>query len=342
VGAASAHWFIPMSVSLLSRRRLGRFALAAAAVAVSPSVFAQGDFPARPITLVVPAAPSGTIDVAARMLSDPLAKELGQSVIVDNRAGASGGIAAMYVKGSAPDGYTLLVQSSGYHVISPVLHAGSQKWSPTKDFAPVAKLAYSPQVIVVRSELPIRNMSELVTAAKAKPGKLTFASSGNGSVQHITGVLLGQQAGISLLHVPYKGTGPAMLDLLGGQVDMTFATPVSLIPQIQSGKLRALAVTSKARLKSLPQVPTVAEAGYPALDVVSWYGVYAPAGTPKAVTDKISAAIKKVMATEAFQRKAEEQGVVIDYLNTDALGGFTKNEVAYWTDVVKKGKIEAE
>ena len=200
---------------------------------------AQAAYPSKPITLVVPTAPGGTTDIAARMLAEPLGKAIGQTVIVDNRGGASGGIAAVAVKRAEPDGYTLLMQYSGYHVITPNVIKQSAQWD-AKDLQAVANVLSAPQVIVVREGLPVKTLAELVAYAKANPGKLSYASSGNGSLQHVTGAMLEQQAGITMTHVPYKGTGPALQDLLGAQVDLTFGTPPPYMPFIQSGKLRAL------------------------------------------------------------------------------------------------------
>jgi tripartite-type tricarboxylate transporter receptor subunit TctC len=304
-------------------------------------VAAQAAYPSKPITLIVPTSPGGTTDIAARMLADPLGKALGQTVIVDNRGGASGGIAAVAVKRAEPDGHTLLMQYSGYHVITPNVVKQSAQWE-AKDLQAVANVLSAPQVIVVRDALPVKTLAELIAYAKANPGKLSYASSGNGSLQHVTGAMLEQQAGITMTHVPYKGTGPALQDLLGGQVDLTFGTPPPYMPFIQSGKLRALAVTGATRVSSLPNVPTAAEAGMPKLDATSWFGVFAPAKTPKPVIDKLTAEIAKVMATPAFKQKAAELGATADYMNPQQLTDYSKSELARWAQVVKAAKIEGD
>jgi len=319
------------------RRRLVLLALAAC----TGGAAAQSPYPSKPITLIVPTAPGGTTDIAARMLAEPLGKALGQTVIVDNRGGASGGIAAVAVKNAAPDGYTLLMQYSGYHTITPSVTRQRAQWD-AKDLQAVANVLSAPQVIVVREGLPVKTLAELVAYAKAHPGKLSYASSGNGSLQHVTGAMLEQQAGISMTHVPYKGTGPALQDLLGAQVDLTFGTPPPYMSFIQSGKLRALAVTGTSRVSSLPNVPTAAEAGLPKLDATSWFGVFAPAKTPKPVIDRLTAEIAKLTATPAFKQKAAELGATADYMTPQQLTDYGSSELARWAQVVKAAKIEAD
>jgi tripartite-type tricarboxylate transporter receptor subunit TctC len=321
----------------LQRRHVVALALATCAGGAA----AQAAYPSKTVTLIVPTAAGGTTDIAARMLADPLGKALGQTVIVDNRGGASGGIAAVAVKRAEPDGHTLLMQYSGYHVITPNVNKQPAQWE-AKDLQAVANVLSAPQVIVVREGLPVKTLAELVAYAKANPGKLSYASSGNGSLQHVTGAMIEQQAGITMTHVPYKGTGPALQDLLGGQVDLTFGTPPPYMPFIQSGKLRALAVTGATRVSSLPNVPTAIEAGMPKLDATSWFGVFAPAKTPKPIIDKLTAEIAKVMATPAFKQKASELGATADYMNPQQLTDYSTAELARWAQVVKTAKVEAD
>ena len=298
-------------------------------------------YPTRAITLIVPTAPGGTTDIAARMIADPLSKALGQPVIVENRPGGNGTIGTSAVKRAAPDGYTLLVQYSGYQVITPAI-VKKLDWDPIKDFAPVANILSAPQLVVVREGLPVKTLSELVAYGKANPGKLSYGSSGNGSLQHVTGEMLKLQTGIDMTHVPYKGTGPTITDMLGGNVDLTFGTPPPFMGHIQAGKLRAIAVTGKSRLPSLKDVPTAAEAGFPKLDATSWFAMYAPAGTPKPIIEKLTTEIQKIMQTDAFKKKAEEQGAVADYMNPQQLAEFTKAELARWGQVVKSANIQAD
>ncbi|MDA8520225.1 Bug family tripartite tricarboxylate transporter substrate binding protein [Acidovorax sp. NCPPB 4044] len=322
-------------------RRLALATLAACAAALPLGTLAQqAAYPAKPVTLVVPTAAGGTTDLSARMLAQALGPVLGQSVVVDNKGGGNGNIAAATVKRAEPDGYTLLMQYSGYHVISPLLTA--QKAWDAGDFQPIANVLSAPQIIVVRDGLPVKTLGELVAYAKANPGKLNYASSGNGSLQHVTGAILEQQGGVKMVHVPYKGTGPALQDLLGGQVDLTFGTAPPFMPHIQAGKLRVLAVTGKERLPSLPNVPTTAEAGYPKVDATSWFALFAPANTPRAAVDKLVADVRTVVQNPAFQQKAQEQGATADYQNPQQLGARVKSDLATWAQVVKAANIQAE
>jgi tripartite-type tricarboxylate transporter receptor subunit TctC len=298
-------------------------------------------YPTQTVTLLVSAAPGGTTDLAARMIADPLSKALGKPVVVDNRPGGSGVIAASAVKRAKPDGHTLLVQYSGYQVITP--HVIKAPFDPIKDFAPVANLIVAPQVIVVRPDLPIKTLPELISYAKAHPGKLSYASSGNGSLQHVTGEMINQLTGVNLTHVAYKGTGPALTDMLGGTVDMTFTTAPPLLGHIKTGKLRPLAITGNVALPSLPNVPTTSTIkGFEKLDVSSWFAVYAPAGTPKPVIDRLSNEIKKIMATAEFKSKAEAQGAYAVYMTPEQLADHTSKELQTWGKFVKEAKITAD
>jgi tripartite-type tricarboxylate transporter receptor subunit TctC len=326
-------------------RIFGVCALLASGIAIIDGAVAQSQtasgYPSKTITLIVGSAPGGTTDISARMLSMPLTAALGQSVVVDNRAGANGVIAAVAVKRAEPDGHTLLMQYSGYHVISPYVTKQAPQWE-LKDFQAVANVLSAPQVIVVRATLPVKNIAELVAYARGNPGRLNYGSSGSGSLQHVTGVMLEQQAGIQMVHIPYKGTGPTIQDMLGNHVDLTFGTPPPFVPHIQAGKMRALAVTGKTRLASLPDAPTTAEAGMPKLDPTSWFAVFAPAKAPKPIVDKLTGEIAKIMATPAFKQKAIELGASADYMNPQQLEEFVKVEAVRWAQVVKTAKIEGE
>ncbi|MBJ7380491.1 MAG: tripartite tricarboxylate transporter substrate binding protein, partial [Polynucleobacter sp.] len=244
------------------------------------------------------------------------------------------------VKRAPADGYTIMMEYSGYHVITPFV-SKQQQWEQS-DFQAVANVISAPQIIVIRSDLPFQNFKEFIAYAKANPGKINFASSGNGSLQHVTGAMIEQQAGIKMVHVPYKGTGPALQDLLAGQVDITFGTAPPFIGHIANGKLRVLAVTGKTRLPSLPDVPTTAEVGYPKIDATSWFGVFAPAATPKAIIDKLSAEIAKVVQSPAFKQKAIDLGSSADYMNPKQYTDYVIAELKKWSAVVKSANIEAE
>ena len=324
----------------LHRKQFTTLALAALATGFLGSATAQSAYPSKTVTMVVPTAAGGTTDLSARMLAQALGPVLGQTVVVDNKGGGNGNIAASIVKRAEADGYTLLMQYSGYHVISP--HITKQKQWDQGDFQPVANVISAPQIIVVRADLPVKTLPELIAYAKANPGKLNYASSGNGSLQHVTGAMLEQQGGIKMVHVPYKGTGPALQDLLGGQVDLTFGTAPPFMPHIASGKLRVLAVTGKQRLPSLPQVPTTAEAGYPKVNATSWFALFAPAATPKPVVDKLAADVRAVVQSAAFLQKAQEQGATAEYLSPQQLGEQVRADLGNWAQVVKASHIEAE
>jgi tripartite-type tricarboxylate transporter receptor subunit TctC len=327
--------------SLLAQSRTLLTLAMAAATAATAAQTQDPAYPAQTVTLIVSSAAGGTTDMAARMISDPLSKALGKPVVVDNRPGGSGAIAASVVKRAKPDGYTLLVQYSGYQVITP--HLTKSAFDPIKDFAPVANILVAPQVMVVRPDLPIKTLPELVSYAKAHPGKLSYASSGNGSLQHVTGELIRQVAHVDITHVPYKGTGPAITDLLGGNVDMTFTTAPPLISHIKTGKLRPLAVTGSVALPTFPNVPTTSTIkGYEKIDVSSWFAVYAPAGTPKPVIDRLTTEIAKIMQTADFKAKAEAQGAYAVYMNPRELGDYTSKELQTWGKFVKEAKITGE
>ena len=321
----------------MTRKQFTTLALAAAAMS---GAWAQGAYPNKTVTFVVPAAAGGTTDISGRMAAQALAPVLGQAVVVDNKGGGNGAIAANIVKRAEADGYTLLMQYSGFHVISPHL-AKAPQWEQ-KDFQPIANIISAPQIIVVRESLPVKTLAELIAYAKANPGKLNYASSGNGSLQHVTGAMLEQQGGIKMVHVPYKGQAPALQDLLGGQVDLTFGTAPPFMPHIASGKLRVLAVTGKERLPSLPDAPTTAEAGYPGVNATSWFALFAPAAVPRPVIDRLAADLKKVVEDPAFRKKAEEQGAAADYLGPQQLSERARADFANWAGVIKSSKIEAE
>jgi tripartite-type tricarboxylate transporter receptor subunit TctC len=325
----------------MKRRHLMVLGASAVAAGLSPMSFAQAKFPQRPITLVVPTPPGGSTDFTARLIAEPLTRALGQSIIVDNKPGASGNIGNQFVARSKPDGYTLLMAYSGYQVGNPHLFKDAG-WEPIKDFVPVAMVTRAPQVVAIHHALPVNTLQELVAYAKKNPGKLNYASSGNGSIQHIAGELFKQLTGTFITHIPYRGSGPAVQDLLAGTVDLHITTPASVVAHIKSGRLRALAVTSPKRLTSLPDVPTATEAGLKGYDLDSWFALYAPAGTPAAVVQQINAEVNKILQTPEVRKKAEDSGTAVEAMTPAQLGEFTRKELDYWGNVIKSAKITAD
>lgn len=327
-------------MNTMTRKQFGRIALAAGlALGMGTVASAQDGYPNKPITMVVPASAGGTTDLAARMTAQALGPVLGQTLVVENKGGGNGNIAAAQVKRAEADGYTLLMQYSGFHVISP--HLGKSSWE-LKDFVPVANVLSAPQIVVVRGDLPVNTMQELVAYAKVNPMKLNYASSGNGSLQHVTGVQLERAADVQMMHVPYKGTGPALQDLLGGQVDLTFGTAPPFMPHIQAGKLKVLAVTGKERLPSLPDVPTTAETGFPGVNATSWFAMFAPAGTPAAIVSKLESDVRNALAEPAFQQKARDQGAAADFMDSKALGDMVQRDWDMWAQIVKEANIKGD
>jgi tripartite-type tricarboxylate transporter receptor subunit TctC len=302
---------------------------------------AQTDFPTRPVTIVVPGAPGGGGDFTARLLADELGSLLGRAVVVENRAGAAGNIAATHVARAQPDGYTLLLAYSGTHVGNPAIFSNLQ-WDPIKSFTPVAMLVTSPQVIVVSKSLPVNTLAELVTYARQNPGKLNYATSGAGTVQHIGTELFATRTGTRLVHVPYKGAGAAITDVLSGQVQLMITTPPAVVSHIKAGNLKALAIASKQRHPMLPDVPTTSQADVPDVEVDAWFALYAPASTPAPVIQKLTSAVQTVVTGNRFRQRAEESGTYASYMAPAQLDAFTRIELTAWSDIIKKLGIKAE
>ena len=315
---------------------LRKLACVALLAGSATATFAQ-DFPTKTVTIVVPNPPGGLVDTSARLIGDPLAKLLKQSVVIDNRPGGSGNIAYQAVGRAKPDGYTLLASYSAYHTGNPWLMK-DLPWAP-KDFAPVALVTVATNVITVHPSVPVNSLKELVDYLKKNPGKVNYASQGNGSLSHLGTELFKQQTGTSITHVPYKGSGQAIQDVLAGQVQMFITTPPSVIQHIQAGKLKALAVASKSRHPSLPDVPTTAEAGVPGFELDAWVALFAPAGTPQPVINKLSQDIKLALEQPETKTRAATQGVDVRYMKPDELDGLVKKELAYWGNVIKKANI---
>ena len=263
---------------------------------------------------------------------------IGQPVIVDNKPGASGNTAYQYVAKAKPDGYTLLISYSGYHVGNPAL-MDKLPWDPIKDFSPVALLTVSTNVIAVHPSVPVNNLTEFIAYAKANPGKLNYASQGNGSVSHVGTEIFKQTTGVDMVHVPYKGSGAAIQDVLAGQVQVFISTPPSLMQHIQSGKLKGLAVTGKTRHPGMPNVPTTIEAGLPTFQLESWVALYAPAGTPARVIAKLTDSVKQSLGLPEVKERADAAGVELRYLNPTATDSLLKKELPYWSKAIKAAHI---
>jgi len=311
--------------------------IAAALLATAAGAFAMGTahaaYPDKPVRIVVGFSAGGTTDVIARIFAKELTEELGQSFVVENKPGAGSNIATDMVQRAAPDGYTLLFVAVT-SAINQTLYK-NVTFDLTKDFTPVALGAKVPNILVVNHGVPVKSVQELVEYAKKNPGKLAFASSGSGTSIHMAGELFKMKAGIDVLHVPYKGSAPAVTDLIGGQVQYMFDNMPSSWPHVQSGKLRALAVTTKERSKSAPDVPTMQESGFPGFDVSSWFGMIAPAGTPPEVVNKLNAAMQKALDKPEVQTSFEKLGAVGEKTTPAQFGAFIKSEVEGWAPVVK-------
>ena len=321
----------------IQRRTFLGAAAAGAAVLALP---ARAQFAGKTITLLVPSAPGGTTDISARMLAEPLAKVLGATVVVDNRSGGNGNIAGQAVARANGDGLTLLVQYSGYQCITPLVQPVGG-FDPGRDLKPIGHLIDAPQVMVVRGNFPANTFQEFLAYVRANPGKVNYASSGNGALQHVTTELLKDLTKTFMTHIPYRGTGPALTDLLAGNVDLTITTPPPLLPHIKAGKLKALMTTGKTRLAALPNVPTATEAGVP-LVASSWFAVYGPASLPAELQNRLSAAVRQVVDTPEFRRKAEEQGAKAIAMSPAELAALGEKERATWDRIVKLAKIKAD
>ncbi len=313
---------------------------AALALMLAQAAFAQGGFPNRTITMVVGFAPGGGTDSVARVVAKKMGDSVGQTVIVENKAAAGGTVATHQVAKSPPDGYTILLGSVGSIAVWPHLNP-KLPYDPLRDLAPITMAVEFPNVIVVNSTLPAKTLSEFVEAAKAKPGTIGYGSSGVGGIGHLAGALLALTAGIDIVHVPYKGGGPAMQDLLGGQIPAMVATPVTALPHVKSGKLRALATTGAARPAMMPDVPTVAESGYPGYEATNWYAYYAPAGTPKDVLARLHKELVDALNAPDVREQLDRQGVEAKPGTPEELTKYMERELATWGRVVKAAKIQA-
>jgi tripartite-type tricarboxylate transporter receptor subunit TctC len=314
-------------------------ALATAFTLLAAAAQAQS-YPAKPVRLVVPFPPGGGTDIIARTLGDRMAADLGQPVIIDNRPGAGTMIGDDNVAKSAPDGYSLLIATFA-HAVNPSLQA-KVPFNTEKDFAPVALVGRSPNVLVVNPNKPFKSVADVLAFARANPGKLTFGSFGNGTSAHLAGELFKNLAKVDMVHVPYKGSAPALTDLLGGQIDMMFTTVASVAQYIKSNRLRALGVTSAQRSAAYPNLPTIAEAGVPGYAAESWYGIYVPAGTPAPIVARLNQSVHAAVKTEAFKSRIEEEGLVVSSGTPEELAKYVQAEEVRWAKVVKEANIKVD
>ena len=315
-------------------------ALCIVGLSVAPALAA--DYPDKNITLIVPYSAGGATDVIGRVLAQKLQEALGKTVIVDNRAGAGGNIGAMAVARAAPDGYTLLMGALTSHSIIATLEHDTVKYQLEKDFVPISIVGTVPLVFVVNPSVPAKSLKELIAYAKSKPGDVSFASSGPGAPQRMAAELFMRRADVQLLHVPYKGSGPAMTDLVGGQVLMMVETVPAALPFIKSGKLRPLAVATTQRISMLPDVPSAAESGLPDFEVSSMFGVLAPAKTPKPIIDRLNSELVKILQMPDVKEKLLQQGVIATSTTPEQAATRIKSEIAMWANVIKDSNIKAE
>ncbi len=331
---------VPAAPSL-HRRQWLRLATSAAAVAAGAiAAGARAALPDKTVRVIVPFAPGGGTDLIARLVAEAMGKDLQRSVIVENKAGAGTIIGTDYVAKSAPDGSTL-VMATFAHAVNPALHA-RLPFDADKDFTPVALVGTSPNVLVVRPDRPWKSVGDVVADARKAPGKLTYGSFGNGTSAHLAGALFANLAKIDLLHIPYKGSAPAINDLLGGQIDLMFTTVASVAQHIGSGKLRAVAVTSSTRSPAWPDLPTIAESGVAGYMAESWYGLFAPAGTPADTIAQLNAAVASAVRSDAFRSRVQGEGLVPAAGKPQELADYVRAEQDRWRQVVKDAGIKSE
>jgi len=309
-------------------------------VLLVPAALAQ-NYPAKPLRLIVPFSAGGSSDVLARGVAKQLGEQMGEPVVVENRAGAGGMIALEFVAKAPADGYTLLFGTIGTNGIGPALYK-NLSFDPVKDLAPVSSLHTLPNVLLVNAAVPAKSVAELIALAKSRPGQLTFASAGSGSASHLSGVLLKSATGIDILHVPYKGGGTAMPDVLSGQVSMMIETATGALAAIRSGKVRALAVTTGARWPQLPDVPTMIEAGVPGFEITSWTGLFVPAATPAAIVGRLNGELVKAARDPAYAKTMETLGVQAISSTPQEFGAFVESEVAKWGRAIRESGARVE
>jgi tripartite-type tricarboxylate transporter receptor subunit TctC len=299
------------------------------------------DYPNRPITLVIPFAPGGSTSIVGRGIAEKMSELLGEKIVIDNRPGAGGTVGTKAVAKSDPDGYTLVLGYTGTLAIGPSLYKKAG-YDPRKDFAPIGMIGNAPNSLVVHPSVPAKSVAELIAYAKQNPGKVSFGSAGAGTASHITGEYFARSAGISLVHIPYKGTGPALVDLIGGHIPMAFAPIPASHANVSAGTLRALAVTSSTRSGLLPEVPTIAEAGLPGFDASLYYGLAAPVGTPRPIIDKLNKALRDALASDEVKKQLSNDGTEITPGTPEDYADFIDKDEKKWSQLVKASGVEQE
>lgn len=330
-----------MFASRTLTRRTGLKTLAAAALAVAGmgSALAADAYPDKPLTLIVPFSAGGTTDILARIVGQALGQELGQTIIIENKPGAGGNIGAQQASRAKADGYTLFMGTVGTHAINQALYK-KLPYDPAKDFAPLSRVANVPNLLVAHPSRPYKTVQEMIAYAKKHPGEVTYGSPGSGASPHVSGALFQSMTGAELTHVPYKGSAPAISDLLGNQIAVMFDNMPSAIQHVRSGKLRPIAVTTAKRSPELPDVPTIAEAGVPGYEATSWFGLWAVAGTPAPILTKLQTALTKVLKDPAVAKKIADQGGEVVIETPAQFDAFIKSEAAKWGKVVKESGAE--
>ncbi len=321
-------------------RSMCRLATAAATLVFAAAAYSQ-TYPIKPIRIIVPFPPGGATDVLARTVGPRMSETFAQQVIVENRSGATGNIGAELAAKAAPDGYTLVVGQASNIAINITL-MGRLPYDPVKDFTPLTLLASTPNVLVIHPSLPVRSVKDLIALAKSKPGQLNYATSGNGSPGHFSAELLKKMAGIDMVHIPYKGASPALIDVVGGHASLYFTAMLSAQPFVKSGRLRVIAQTSAKRSPSLPDLPTIAEAGYPDYDITSWWGMLGPAGLPRDIANKLHAEIVRIIATPDVKERLNGLGADAVTNTPEQFTAYIKAEIAKWARIIKETGVKAE
>jgi tripartite-type tricarboxylate transporter receptor subunit TctC len=319
-------------------------ALLCALLLALPGISGRADaqtYPTRPITLVIPFAPGGSTSIVGRGVADKMGELLGEKVVVENRPGAGGTVGTKAVAKSDPDGYTIMLGYTGTLAIGPSLYK-NPGYDPRKGFAPIGMIGNAPNSLVVHPSFAVKTVAELIAYAKANPGKVNFGSAGTGTVSHITGEYFARAAGITLVHIPYKGTGPALTDLLGGHIPMAFAPIPASHPHVTAGTLRALAVTSQSRTSLLPEVPTIAESGLPGFDASLYYGLVAPAGTPRPIIDKLNETLRAALKSDELKKQLVQDGTEITPSTPEEYAAFIDKEETKWSQLVKQSGAKEE